>query len=130
MAVKLSKITEAKGCKTIELEYGGETLTVKYNKNKYTPAFESEIRDLIDKDLPGNMLAKMAYGLVVDWDLVFDIQTEENLSKPEGQRETTKVPITWETFQVLPMEFLDALFQKISEDNRPDPKASSFTSNT
>lgn len=125
--ISLKAINKSSEQKTVSILFGEETLELTYNRSKYTPRFEREVKELMDSNLPANMLAKMVFALVIDWN-VEDVVDD---TLPEKDWEYAKVPLTYETFEsLLSAEALATIVEALSEDNRPNQKPSDFTSNT
>lgn len=126
--ILLRKVNQVEETKAMSVPFGDEFLEVTYNRSKYTPKFEKEIKQLMDDNLPGNMLAKMLFTLLTSWNLRDYVDTDENLSLPEDQRKTYPVPLTLDVFEsLLSMEALASIVEKLAEDNRPNLKSSEDT---
>lgn len=125
--IRIGSINKASEQKTVSIKFGDETLELTYNRAKYTPRFEREVKQLMEENLPANMLAKMVFALVIDWNAM-DVVDD---SLPEDSWEWYKVPLTFETFEsLLSAEALATIVESLAEDNRPNQKPSDFTSNT
>lgn len=125
--ISLSVVNKVTEQKTVSISFGDEVLELTYNRSKYTPKFEREVKELMDSNLPANMLAKMVFALVTDWNLEDVVDPDA----PEKEWEYEKVPLTLETFEaLLSAEALATIVEALSEDNRPNQKPSDFTSNT
>lgn len=125
--ILLSTINKSSEQRTVSIQYGEETLELVYNRSKYTPRFEREVKELMDANLPANMLAKMVFALVIDWNAEHVVDD----SLPEKDWEYVKVPLTFDTFEsLICAEALAHIVEALSEDNRPNQKPSDFTSST
>jgi hypothetical protein len=80
--ISLRTVNKVDEQKTVSIAFGEETLEVTYNRSKYTPKFEREVKELMDSNLPGNMLGKMVFALVTGWNL-------EDLVDPEAPETRT-----------------------------------------
>jgi hypothetical protein len=148
MSVKLSRLNKLKEKRSVQILFGDDTLSIDYNRAKYTPKFEREIKEMMDANLPAGSLAKMVFALILDWDLtddkvqekttedgvVFEFQNAEGkwgVDVPEDERVQEPVPLTWEVFDaLLSVDALTTLVEKLAEDNRPNVKSSDSTSDS
>ena len=129
--IRLSKINNIEERRTLSIPYDGDFLEIVYNRARYTPKFEREIKELMDESLPGNMLSKMLFALIIAWNVEDLVDDPKNLSLSPDKQEYYDVPLTQDTFDALfSVEALAGIVEKMSEDNRPNQKPSDFTSDT
>ena len=122
--IRLSTLNREKEEKTMSITFGEEELQLTYNRSKYTPKFEKELKQMMDDNLPSSMMANMVFALLIDWNVEDIIQTEENLAKPEEEQEVGLVPLTLETFETLvSSEALSTIIESLADDNRPNKQA-------
>ena len=106
--IRRQKVNEGKGPRTLKIEFGGENLEIVYSRSKYTPKLERSMQDLVEKGLPGSMLAKML----------------------KDQREIP-TPLTAETLdELVSVEAQSRIVEMMAEDNRPNLQTSTPPSDT
>lgn len=124
--ITLKEVNGASEKKTISITFGEAVLDLTYNRSKYTPKFERETKELMNDNLPANMLAYMVFQLIIDWNLE-DVVDD---SLPEDKQEWVKVPLTLDTFvNLFSAEALAKIVEALAGDNRPNETPSGFTSN-
>ena len=89
-----------KATRKIEVEFQGQTLAVEYRVNAVTPAFFAEVEGWSDKDV----LQRGVCAVVQSWDLL-----DEN---------DQALPVTMETTEGLPVEFLRKVQEAVMADMR------------
>lgn len=98
----------SKKTRTIEVEYEGERVRVTYYPARITPRWEQEFNEALKDEWKSRAVVEGLASVLADWDLVDNGEpfppTEENLVQ-------------------LPMDFLVAVFTRIMEDQRPNPKS-------
>jgi len=87
----------------ITLEIGEGTVEIHYRPSAFTPVVEDEMQRLIETNRPGNGLARMLAGIVIDWDVL-----DEN-----GQ----PLEPTVENLRRLPVAFLTRVTNAINRDS-------------
>jgi hypothetical protein len=157
MAITRQKVNRGEGTKTIRVPFGNEFLQIGYTREKYTPQFEKELNEKMNAGLPGDMLATFLLSLLKHWDLkdfeekdiekaqnYLDKKNKERGDKPEislGEISVEEwgkagiklvdVPLTAENMHnLLTIEGIAKIVEKLSEDQRPNQPSSDFTSNT
>lgn len=130
MPISLKNLKDASGVESLRevvVNIGNSKLTIKYSREKYTPKFEREFRNLQDQSLPLGALSAFVEKLVQSWDVVDEIDTVENLSLPEEDRKFFDVPCNQETLSVLGSPILEKIVETIAEDNGPKKRTSQAT---
>jgi DNA-binding NtrC family response regulator len=144
MAISLKRLNRGDGDKTVAITVGIDTLNLTYNREKYTPKLERELRERMEERRPGAMLADFLLNLLTGWDVVELVEGQDEkiakLTEKVGKElsidelqaagiEFTPLPLNAETFEALVSVEAQALIvEKLSEDQRPNAKPSDFTS--
>lgn len=144
MAITLKRLNRGDGDKSVSIPIGIDTLNLTYNREKYTPKLERELRERMEDRRPGAMLSDFLLNLINGWDVLEVVEGQEEkiekltlkagreLSTDELQQEGiqfTPLPLNAETFEALVSVEAQALIvEKLSEDQRPNAKPSDFTS--
>lgn len=151
MPIPVKKINNAKGNGVITIPFLDEQLVLTYNREKYTPKVERELRDRMMENLPGTMLAEFLMTLLIDWDAV-DVHSEDREKAEEMETRLmsqdppvipglkdyeaagirmVKLPLNADTFDALiSIEAQGSIVEALSETQRPKAKQSDFMSNT
>jgi hypothetical protein len=146
MPISLKRLNRGDGDKAVAIQIGIDTLNLTYNREKYTPKLERELRESMDDRRPGAMLKDFLLSLLSGWDVVIPVEGQDEkideLIKKAGKELTIDelkekgiifdpVPLNDETFEALVSVEAQALIvEKLSEDQRPNAKQSDFTSDT
>lgn len=146
MPVTVQKLNRGDGDRLVSIPIGIDVLNIGYNREKYTPAIERELREKMENKLPGCMLAGFLVNLLTSWDVVEPADGEQKkidkLTASNGRElsidelkaegiKFTDVPLTEITLDtIVSVQAQSLIVEKLSEDQRPNMQSSDFTSNT
>lgn len=92
---------------TLEFDFQGETVKIRYNIGAYTPGFEEGLlTDLGDRTTPTQVATRYLDKILLGW---------EGIEETEG----VALDFTPENLRRLPAYFLDEVVKKIREDANP-----------
>lgn len=112
----------------VTVNFDGEVLNMKIDRQKYTPRLERQMKEAIDENLPLNMLVEFLHSLVTEWDLE-DVHPDD-VDKPEDKQRMVPVPLTRENIGDMGVEVLQQIADGIIEAQRPNQTNSEISNDT
>ena len=120
MPIRRDKINRAfNETKPLAIAIGLDTLNITYNREKYTPKIERELREAMEDMTPGKMLSQMLSTILTGWDVV-DVHPDD-LDKPEEEQRLIPVELSPENLDgLLSVTALGKIVEAIAADQNPN----------